>query len=301
MGACHSVRRRAAIASFFPAALVALAVPVGQPAQAQVNRNLYIQNTCATPVRFFVYHRHNDGQMYTHGWYNQPGNSGPSLITGSSGAPLVHLDGEPLHFYAEATNGTGTWEGPTRAQFNGVSYGLMRANLFVEGGRLGFSLSCPNASRTATPTPTPAPQPRPAPAASGVTPTANPAYGTISLRGGFLPDPRTVPLRAGGGIPASRVLSRCTGYVAAAPDVRLNYSPGSLPLILSVDGERDTTLLVRSPSGRWYCDDDSGEGLNPSLRFAPAESGRYDIWVGIYSSSAGTPPATLHISELQSQ
>jgi hypothetical protein len=273
---------------------MATLVPIGQPAWAQVNRNLYITNRCATPVRFFVFHRHNDGQMYTHGWYNQAGNSGPSLITGSSGAPLVHLDGEPLHFYAEATNGSGTWEGPTRAQFNGVSYGLMRANLFVEGGRLGFSLSCTNAqART--------PAPRPAPAPAGITPGVSPAYGSISLRGGFTPDPRTVSLRAGGNIEASRIMSSCRGYVAAAPDVRLNFSPGSLPLILSVVSSTDTTLLVRSPSGRLFCDDDGGQGLNPSLRFERPESGAYDIWVGNYGGRNANPPATLHISELSSQ
>lgn len=293
------VRRMATAAFIAGGTLGAALVPVAQPAQAQVNRNLYIHNQCSTPVRFFVYHRHNDGQMYTHGWYNQPGNTGPSLITGSSGAPLVHLDGEPLHFYAEATNGTGTWEGPTQVQYNGVSYGLSRANLFVEGGRLGFRLTCPTAA--AQPRPAPTPAPRPAPAPTGVVPGANPAYGTVTLRGGFLPDPRTVGVRAGGSIAASRVVGSCRGYVAAAPDVRLNYSPGSLPLILSVDSQSDTTLLVRSPSGRWYCDDDGGEGLNPSLRFAQPENGRYDIWVGNYSSSGATPAATLHISELRSR
>jgi hypothetical protein len=131
--------------------------------------------------------------------------------------------------------------------------------------------------------------------------SANPSYGTVNLRAGFTPDPNVVNLQSGGSIAASGVSSSCAGFIANAPDVRLNYTAGSLPLILSVASATDTTLVVNGPDGSWYCDDDGGnEGMNPSLRFAQPQSGQYDIWVGTYAS-ASLAPAALHISEVSSR
>jgi hypothetical protein len=130
---------------------------------------------------------------------------------------------------------------------------------------------------------------------------AAPNYGTLSLTGGFTPDPRVVSLRAGGNIDAQGLSSSCRGFITSAPDVRLNFSAGSLPLVLSVAANADTTLVVNGPDGSWYCDDDSGvNGLNPSLRFSNPQSGRYEIWVGTYRSGY-SQPAQLNISELYSQ
>lgn len=129
-----------------------------------------------------------------------------------------------------------------------------------------------------------------------------PAYGTINLNAGFTPDPYVVSLDAGGSISAqSSVSSSCRGWIAQAPDVRLNYRAGDFPLYLSVSAATDTTLVVNGPDGSWYCDDDGGvNGLNPALRFGSPPSGQYDIWIGTYSSGA-LQPARLHISELESQ
>ena len=81
--------------------------------------------------------------------------------------------------------------------------------------------------------------------------------------------------------------------------MRLHWSGGgNLPLVISVSSNRDTTLVVNGPNGRWYCDDDSGEGLNPSLRFGSPMSGQYDIWIGSYSGDYVS--GTLSISELYS-
>jgi len=130
---------------------------------------------------------------------------------------------------------------------------------------------------------------------------AQPTYGTINLNAGFTPDPQVISLQSGGQINAERLSSSCRGFIANAPDVRLNYSAGSLPLILSVNANADTTLVVNAPDGSWYCDDDGGErGLNPSLRWNRPMSGRYEIWVGTYGN-ASLQPADLHVSELYSQ
>jgi hypothetical protein len=130
---------------------------------------------------------------------------------------------------------------------------------------------------------------------------ANPNYGTINLNAGFTPDPQVIQLQSGGNIDAQSISSSCRGFISNAPDVRLNYSSGSYPLILSVASGADTTLVVNAPDGTWYCDDDAGvNGLNPMVRFNRPQSGRYEIWVGTYGG-ARLENAQLHISELYSQ
>lgn len=128
----------------------------------------------------------------------------------------------------------------------------------------------------------------------------DPNYGTLHLEAGFNNDPRVISVDAGGTIAATRAGSECRGYITNAPDVRLHYDAGSLPLIISVDAGSDTTLVVNGPNGEFYCDDDSGEGTNPSIRLNNPDSGRYEIWVGTYSSGRAQP-ARLHISEVSSQ
>lgn len=128
----------------------------------------------------------------------------------------------------------------------------------------------------------------------------NPSYGTLNLSAGFNNDPRTVNLQSGGSIPASNAANGCSGYIADAPDVRVNYTSGSLPLIFSVASNSDTTLVINAPDGQWYCNDDGGNGLNPSVRFGSPSSGQYDVWVGTFGGSS-LQNATLYVSELTSQ
>ena len=128
-------------------------------------------------------------------------------------------------------------------------------------------------------------------------PNAPPTYGTVSLHGP--PDPHVVRLQAGGRIDASRLGGVCTGFIARAPDVRLNHrQSGALPLIISAVADADTILVVNAPDGSWHCNDDSRPGVHdPSVRFATPQSGRYEIWVG---TRAGPQlhPARLEISEI---
>ena len=128
---------------------------------------------------------------------------------------------------------------------------------------------------------------------------ADPNFTTVSLSGGFTPDPYVTSVVSGGGIDASNLGNGCGGSISNAPDVRLNFSAGSLPLIISANSANDTTLVVNAPDGQWYCDDDSGNGLNPSVRFNKVQSGRYEIWLGTYGS--GNHSATLSISEIHSE
>lgn len=128
----------------------------------------------------------------------------------------------------------------------------------------------------------------------------NPTYGSVTLRAGFTPDPYNVAVQSGGSIDASvAVSSSCRGFIAVAPDFRLTYTAGSWPLNISVDSASDTTLVINGPDGQWYCDDDGGQGLNPSLRWGTPPSGQYDIYIGTYGD-ASLRNATLSISEVSS-
>lgn len=130
----------------------------------------------------------------------------------------------------------------------------------------------------------------------------NPTYGSVSLNAGFSPDPMQVSVRSGGTVNAAQSIGgACTGFIASAPDYRVNYTPGSYPLIISVNSSQDTTLVVNAPNGQWYCDDDSGNaGMNPMVRFNAPAAGQYDIWVGTYGSNQNFT-STLAISEVSSQ
>lgn len=128
---------------------------------------------------------------------------------------------------------------------------------------------------------------------------ATPLYGTITLSGGFSPDPHTATVSAGGSSANPVSGSGCTGYLnLSAPDLDLNYSSsGSLPLTISASAERDVSLVVYTPDGRWLCDDDSGEGLDPMITISSPRSGNYNVWVATYASGS-TVQATVGFSEL---
>lgn len=127
----------------------------------------------------------------------------------------------------------------------------------------------------------------------------DPNYGTVELSSGFSPDPHSIDLLSGGSYDASELGSGCNGYIASAPDYRVNYDAGDVfPLIISVNSENDTTLVINGPNGNWHCDDDGAGYPNPRVRFDNPVSGQYDIWVGTYGDSS-LENATLSISELE--
>lgn len=125
--------------------------------------------------------------------------------------------------------------------------------------------------------------------------------GEIRLQAGFPDDPRTIPVRAGGALAASRIGgSGCWGYVTEQPTYVLHYEDAGdvFDLYLSAASEIDTVMMVRLPSGGFLCDDDSAGNLGPGVFVESPASGAYAIWVGTFSSGAGYPDAALHISEL---
>lgn len=128
-------------------------------------------------------------------------------------------------------------------------------------------------------------------------PDLKPTYGSKALEAGFLPDPFSKKLVAGGYKQTDK--GGVKAWIADAPDFILDYTPGEGPLTIHVDSACDTTLLIRTPNGSWVADDDSGGNLNPLIRFPSPAKGKYYIWVGTYGKE--TAPATLLITERKVQ
>jgi hypothetical protein len=124
-------------------------------------------------------------------------------------------------------------------------------------------------------------------------PNLKPTYGSVTLKAGFLPDPFAKYVVAGGELKTN--LGGVNAHVAKAPDFSLKYTKGNFPLAFTVKSVGDTTLLINLPDGTWIADDDSGGGLDPLIRIANPQSGRYDIYVGTYQKDLVA--ATLYISE----
>lgn len=122
--------------------------------------------------------------------------------------------------------------------------------------------------------------------------------GQVQLTSGYEPDPYLVTVNGGGPIDASTIDENCSGYVGSRSSFTLRYRAGELPLFIAGISAADTTLVVRAPDGRWYCDDDSGGDLNPQLSWESPRSGRYQIWLGRFGAANEIATGSLHISEL---
>lgn len=112
-----------------------------------------------------------------------------------------------------------------------------------------------------------------------------PNFGSTNLTVGFTPDPWSIDVVAGGDRDASRLGSGCVGKISDAPDFRLTYEAGSLPLVFRTRSGEDTTLVVNGPDGRWSCDDDSFGDGDAEVRFNRPQSGVYDVWIGTYGDT----------------
>lgn len=125
-----------------------------------------------------------------------------------------------------------------------------------------------------------------------------PHFGSIQLEAGFLPDPQTRNVTAGGTIN----LNRCNlgnnvfiwgeevnGFVTSRPDFSLNWYGVSNQLTIAIESNADAILLVNAPDGRtWYYDDDY-RGLDPAITLQNPQQGRYDIWIGSYDGTRRNP------------
>jgi hypothetical protein len=124
-----------------------------------------------------------------------------------------------------------------------------------------------------------------------------PVFGSTALTSGFVPDPFSVGLTAGGPVSVSYLGGGCSGFTTSAPSFSVNYTSGAFPTLrFYFIGSGDTTLIINSPSGSFFCVDDSFGTLNPTLDFNSPASGRYDVWVATFAQGASIG-GTLFVTE----
>jgi hypothetical protein len=123
-----------------------------------------------------------------------------------------------------------------------------------------------------------------------------PNFGTTRLSAGFAPDPHRIPVTAGGDVDASSTM-QCVGWISNRPDVRVNYTPGSFPITFRVDSEGGTTLIVRTPDDKWFCDYDPVAGKGPYVTFNQPIRGDYNVWIGTFDRE--NVDATLLITKFE--
>jgi len=127
-------------------------------------------------------------------------------------------------------------------------------------------------------------------------PKLKPTFGMVELKAGFPNDPYVKKVIAGGDIQTN--LGGVTAWVAKEPDFRLNYTAGNFALTFLTDSKADTTLLIRTPDGKWLADDDGDGFPNAKIKIEKPASGEYNIWVGTIPKGM-TPEALLKITELK--
>jgi hypothetical protein len=112
----------------------------------------------------------------------------------------------------------------------------------------------------------------------------------FTINEGFPIDPNVHNVTAGGNLD----LGRCPnvpgeGWITRQPDFVVNYRTRGggrsvFNLTFRIESSEDTVILINDPTGRWYFNDDGGRRLNARITFLNALPGRYDIWVGTYTS-----------------
>jgi len=126
-------------------------------------------------------------------------------------------------------------------------------------------------------------------------------FGHIDLAAGFLPDPATVTISAGGVVPVIGLGPDCVGHVAQKPDYSINWSGNTenLHIMFKPDSpENDATLIIYDPNGNWICNDDRNySSIDPEVILMSPAEGTYFIWVGSYYEDIFIP-GTLSISEM---
>ncbi|HHH28409.1 MAG TPA: hypothetical protein ENK57_08700 [Polyangiaceae bacterium] len=181
--------------------------------------------------------------------------------------------GAGLNPIVQASVGRGRiaiWVGAYSAQAAGATYSIG----YSEMGNVGTN-NIPLPGQAARPV-------APPPAAAGLAPQAPPAFGAVSLRSGFMPDPHLLAGTAGGPIQGNQISGGCRGYYSPQPSHVLMAPTGFRQIRFVVNGGGDTTLLVMLPDGQIVCDDDGGSGANPLVQ-TTSRPGSIRVWVGTYS------------------
>lgn len=142
-----------------------------------------------------------------------------------------------------------------------------------------------SAAAQETPTLPPIPTATPSGPAQQLEPDAPAESGAIAIMQGFQPDPFRVRVIGGGDVDAlTRNLGEgCVGMISVTPDFRVRAQT-PLPLLrfiyISETITTDTTLVVRTPTGEFLCNNNSAGLFNPTVDAVNAPPGDYAVWVG---------------------
>lgn len=126
-----------------------------------------------------------------------------------------------------------------------------------------------------------------------------PRYRSMNLSANF--EPQTFELTAGGDqrVDAMNLAPTCVGYIAAsAPDVKLDISGVSDPLVIKATSDNDLSLVAYAPDGQWFCNDDA-DGSNPRLTIEQVPNGTWSVWVGTYAPSTATAQFSVQRGQTQ--
>lgn len=76
------------------------------------------------------------------------------------------------------------------------------------------------------------------------------------------------------------------GWFTRQPDFTIE-TPGmqGFTLHIAVVSECDASLLINTPAGNWYYDDDDNGNLDPIITLTSPSSGLLDVWVGTYDGT----------------
>lgn len=125
---------------------------------------------------------------------------------------------------------------------------------------------------------------------------ASGAYGRVALATGFsAPYKKNLP--AGGTVSANGLGDGCTGIISERAVYSIDYMAGAQPLFFAATASDDVMLAIYGPDGAWHCDDDSFGNRDPLVRIDAPQSGRYQVFIGVYSPATGSPNAELLVSE----
>lgn len=115
-----------------------------------------------------------------------------------------------------------------------------------------------------------------------------PIFGKMSLAPGFPPGTGVVSGYTSGGASLPGIVAnsdrhgnKCLGFADQAPDYVMVLQKDFPKLKLQVNsGGKDTTLVVKGPSGTIRCGDDTGKNKDASIEDSDWTTGEYSIWVG---------------------
>ena len=176
----------------------------------------------------------------------------------------LEIDGSSLN--GQVSVWVGTWSGE---QCTGtITFSAMASGM--TGGGIPGAGGCPNPGLTGVP---------------------------VSFTGQQLYSPQTLATTAGGNAQVSTCGVGGFGYTSEAPNFSVNLTGMEGYGRLEIEGVSgcDTTLLVRTPDGRFHYDDDSNGNLLPLLNLSSSAmlNGRLDIWVGTFGGN--TCPASIEL------